>query len=67
MQQAEIVAAEGYKQWTGQVVHRFIVLELSRAKRKPIWLRIDRRKARETSAFRFLAAGGTTPANDTVC
>lgn len=66
MQQAEILAAEGYKEWTGTVMHRFLVLELHRFNRKPIWLRVDRRRARDVSAFRFLAARGTTPANDTV-
>lgn len=68
MQQAEIVAAEGYKEWTGRgVLHRFLALELRRPHRKTIWLRIDRRRAPEVSAFRFLASRASTPANDTVC
>ena len=66
MQQAEITAAEGYKEWAGTVLHRFLVLELHRPKRKSIWLRIDRRKAQDVGTFRLLVARGTTRANDTV-
>lgn len=66
MRQAEIVTAEGYKEWTGRVLHRFLVLELRRPERKTIWLRIDRRRATEVSVLRFLASRASTPANDTV-
>jgi len=66
MQLAEIVTTEGYSEWTGTVIHRFLVLELRRVGRKPIWLRIDRQRAQDVNAFRFLAARASTPANDTV-
>lgn len=66
MQLAEIVATEGYSEWTGTVVHRFLILELQRVGRKSIWLRIDRQRAQDVSALRFLAARASTPANDTV-
>ena len=66
MQLADIVSTEGYSKWTGTVVHRFLVLELCRVGRKPIWLRIDRQRAQDVNALRFLAARATTPANDTV-
>lgn len=64
MQRTEIVSAEGYKQWTGTVAHRFLVFELRRSGRKPIWLRV-RRKG-NIPFVRFLANGAKTPANDTV-
>lgn len=66
MQRAEIISAEGYKEWIGPILHRFLVLELRRSSRKPIWLRIDRRMAQGVGTFRFIRALATTPANDTV-
>jgi len=67
LRHAEIVSSEGYKEWTGRVTHRFLVLELCRFGKANIWLRIDRRRAEEVRIWRFLARGATTPANDTVC
>lgn len=66
MQQAEITLSESYSEWTGTVIHRFLILELQRPRRKNIWLRIDRQRAQDVNVLRFLAARATTPANDVV-
>lgn len=47
------------------IVHRFLLMELARPGKGTIWLRLDRRPT-EVSTLRFLGAGGSTPANDTV-
>lgn len=48
------------------IVHRFLLLELSRPGRKTIWLRLDRRRSTVVGTFQFLRSGGSTRANDTV-
>lgn len=63
---AEITATECYAVKAGAVMHRFIVLEVHREGRKGVWLRLDRRRGEKVSIFRFLAASGTTQANDRV-
>lgn len=67
LQQAEIVCSEGYAVRAGAVIHRFLVLQLRRARRKMIWLRLDRLRSTKVSPLGFLRAGASTPANDTVC
>lgn len=42
LRHAEIRCVEQYRVFTGTVIHRFLVLELHRAGRKPIWMRLDR-------------------------
>ena len=67
LQNASIVSAEGYCRSIGHtgIVHRFIILELERDGRQRIWLRIDRRRGRE-SPMRFITRVATSPANDQV-
>lgn len=67
LQHARIISAEGYKTTNGVVVHRYLVLELERDGRQPIWLRIDRRIAENENPIRFLVTGGRSSANDEVC
>jgi hypothetical protein len=50
-----------------QLVHRFLILDLQRPGKPKIWLRIDRRRARDKGFIEFVGAGLTTPAHDTVC
>lgn len=66
LQTAEIVSTECYSARAGAVTHRFVVLELRRPRRKNVWLRLDRRRERGVSLFKFLAAAGVTEANDRV-
>lgn len=65
LQHAQIVRADAYQGFNGQVIHRFIILELERDGRQKIWLRIDR--GREKGSVRkFLAEGATSLAADRV-
>lgn len=66
LQQAEIISSEGYVVRSGAVIHRFLVLQLRRARRNMIWLRLDRLRSTKVSPLGFLRAGASTPANDTV-
>ena len=43
LRRAEILSTECYTEYTGRVVHRFLLLELHREGRKDIWPRLDRR------------------------
>lgn len=64
---ATIVSTECYTQPIRLgIVHRFLLLELARPGKKKIWLRLDRRLSKRVGPFRFVRAGGSTPANDTV-
>ena len=60
LQEAEIISSEGY-------VHRqrFLVFELQRDGKKPIWVTLDRRRSTKVSVLDFLCAAASTPANDT--
>lgn len=42
LQRTEIRAIESYTETTGRVVLRFLIFELHREGRKPIWIRLDR-------------------------
>lgn len=65
--QATIIATECYTQPIRLgVLHRFLMMELTRPGKKSIWLRVDRRRSAKVGALRFVLAGGSTPANDTV-
>lgn len=66
--QSEIISREGYVQVIGRVQHRFLVLELQRDGKKPIWVafRLDRRRSTKVSVLGVLCAATSTPANDTV-
>ncbi|KAF8316119.1 hypothetical protein DL93DRAFT_794271 [Clavulina sp. PMI_390] len=48
----------------GAFLHRFIVLELHRQGRKPVYLRLDRRLGKGASTFSLIRSSGSTPAND---
>lgn len=63
LQRAGIVAVEGYVEHL--VSHRFLVLELRRLRRKPIWLRLERRPGR--SFISVAGSLGSVPTLDTVC
>lgn len=66
LQDAEIISVECYAQNVGAVTHRFLVLELRRADRKGVWLRLDRRRDANVSIIKFLVFSGVTKANDRV-
>lgn len=65
---ATIVSTECYSEsiFAGVIVHRFLLLELARAGKKTIWLRLDRRRSKMVNTSQFLQSGGSTVANDTV-
>lgn len=65
LQHAQIVRADSYQGFNGQVIHRFIILELERDGRQKIWLRIDRGRKRG-SVRKFFAQGATSLAADQV-
>jgi len=74
MAQATITCVDGYTTplyniaiGASELVHRFLILDLQRPGKPKIWLRIDRRKARDKSIIEFVGAGLRTPAHDTVC
>ena len=66
LQHAIITRTEGYAEHLGAVVHRFLVLELKREDKKPIFLRLDRRRGEGVSPMSLISASGVTSANDTV-
>lgn len=61
LQGAQIVEAECLRQWTHGVLHRFVVLKISRFGEDDAWLRIDRRAGRGV-----VQRMGRTEANDQV-
>ncbi|KAF8307942.1 hypothetical protein DL93DRAFT_2231938 [Clavulina sp. PMI_390] len=61
---AEIVATEGYRQTSGGVAHRFVLLEVCRPDQNDVWLPLDRRTATGVSFMRLLRLSGETVAND---
>jgi hypothetical protein len=65
LQHARIVAAEGYARSMGSVTHRFLLLKLERTGRRPIWLRIDRRRVKG-NMFRFISRMGISEPDDSV-
>lgn len=67
LQRAEIHSTEGYREWRNAIFRRFLVLELRREGKSPVWLRIDCRVHEGTGKLRFVLNGAQSPANDTVC
>lgn len=64
---ATIVSTECYSQPIRlRIVHRFLLMELTRPGKRPIWLRLDRRRSEKVGFVEFIGAGLSTPANDTV-
>jgi len=61
LQNAQIVEAECLRQWTHGVLHRFIILRISRFGEDDVWLRIDRRAGKGV-----VQRMGRTEANDQV-
>jgi hypothetical protein len=66
LQRVQIPAAEGYQQTASRFMHRFLVLELRRAGKDPVWLRMDRRPDWRVGALQFVLASSMSPASDTV-
>ncbi|KAF8311054.1 hypothetical protein DL93DRAFT_2083723 [Clavulina sp. PMI_390] len=66
LQAAEIVCTEGYAIRIGAIMHRLLLLQLRRPRKKMVWLRLDRLRSTKVSNFSFLLSGGSTPANDRV-
>ena len=66
LQRATITMTEGYREHSGGVVHRFLLLGLEREDKKQIWLRLDRRLGKAVSTLFFLLKSSVTRANDTV-
>jgi hypothetical protein len=64
---ARIVSTECYTQDAGGILHRFLVMELRMPSRDTLWLRLDRRMAKDVSFWGFVKASGETEANDAVC
>lgn len=57
---------EGYSERSGAILHRFLVLELTRKNKKPIYLRLDRRLGKRVNMISLLLTSGVTEANDNV-
>lgn len=66
LQRTEIVSTEGYKQTRNAILHRFLILELRRADKHPVWLRMDRRMYPDANRVSFLLESFQSPAYDTV-
>lgn len=70
LRDAEIVSSECHTQRIRIVlnltVHRFLILELRRGEKKPIWIRLDRTRTKTVSDLDFVRAAGRIQANDTV-
>ena len=66
LQEAIITMTEGYTEWSGAVVHRFLVLQLKCEDKEPTWLRLDRRMGNDVSTMSFVLKSSVTRANDTV-
>jgi hypothetical protein len=67
LQRAETISSEAYTERVGAVIHRFLIMEIRREGKKPIWLRLERTRSRSVGVVEFLRAGASTPANDVVC
>lgn len=65
LRNAEIVSIEQYCQSSGAITRRFLVLEIQTQGRKSVFLRLDRRRQRETLIARFLL-NRVTPSKDIV-
>ena len=65
LESAEIVRVQVWKEQTGSLVHRFVLLELCRPRRKTIWLRLDRR--RRGPGFRNLSQAFNKGLGELVC
>lgn len=71
LQTAEIVKSECYARRIAslagvEIVHRYLVLELRRKGKKPIWVRLDRTSDKAASRLHMVRSGGRTKDNDTV-
>lgn len=67
LQSAIILSTECCLQTIGAgIYHRYIVMQLERAGRKTIWLRLDRRRGSFVTNAQLLRSLGSTRANDTV-
>lgn len=62
----EIISSECYSELAKGVMHRFILLELCRPRRKTVWVRLDRRPEESMSFMRLLAMSKVTKPNDRV-
>ena len=64
---AHIASCSSYIQRFALVIpHRFLIFQLEREGRKDVWLRLDRRTAKEAGTPGLVRGLGETPANDTV-
>ncbi|KAF8287411.1 hypothetical protein DL93DRAFT_2161660 [Clavulina sp. PMI_390] len=66
IQSMEIISSEGYKEIHMGVVHRFLLLEVSRPAKPTVWLRLDRRRDYGVNIFAFILSAGVTEANDSI-
>lgn len=64
LRRAQIISTECYTERSGGILHRFLVLQLYREEKKPIYIRLDRRVG--TSTLNLLLRRGSAPAKDTV-
>lgn len=64
---ATIISTECYSQPIRLgIVHRFLLMELARPRKKTIWIRLDRRPSDTLGTLGLVGAVGSTPANDAV-
>lgn len=63
---AKIESIECYRQPSGPVMHRFLLLHLKRPGRSDIWLRIDRQLAPNLTLPKFFARYFQSASNDSV-
>jgi hypothetical protein len=63
---AKIVSTECYTQKAGSVFHRFLVMELRMPNRDTLWLRLDRRMAKDAGYWDLVMGLGQTEADDAV-
>lgn len=64
LRQAQVTSTECYTERNRGILHRFLVLELCREGKKPIFIRVDRRVSASTMGLLF--GFGSAPAKDTV-
>lgn len=67
LRDAEIVSSECFAAPLRLgIVHRFLLIELRRGTRKPIWVRIERRRDNLESSRTFIFSGARSRANNSV-
>ena len=66
LNQAEIISTECYREWSGPVWHRFLIVLCRVPSGQRFWIRLDRRIKLKLTLMDLALARGAAPANDTV-